>query len=445
MSPWLESKITRNAAGNGSLRSALEGCARDQRGAVLPMMAALVLMAAGGAALAVDIGRAYAVKSELQAAADSAALAAAVMLPDLPAAKSAAQRAVDRSLPDLGIELLPEDLDFGEWNAATRVLDEGAGGASAVRVTLQLSESRGNALNNLFAGIFGEAATDVATSATAGKSGVYCLLALDQNGNGLEINGDSELELTACSAQVNAKHKDALKVHGGSQLFSEGVCITGGASVDGDAIVSPSPSEYCPPHADPLAGFAMPEIGACTDQDLEIKDETVTFSSGRVFCGGLKLSGSTSAKFEPGLYVVDDGKFELDDDATIEGDGVTIILYDEKAELDIKGKASMRLTAPTEGTLKGLLIAQVDGNVKKPKENKWDSKEPSELTGVVYLPNGRFTSLIESNIMGTDACFVLIAKEIKLDNQAVMSIDLSGTGCRGSLPAAFSRSVVLLS
>jgi len=69
----------------------------------------------------------------------------------------------------------------------------------------------------------------------------------------------------------------------------------------------------------------------------------------------------------------------------------------------------------------------------------------SELTGVVYLPDGRFTSEIVSNITGTDACFILIAKEIRLKGKAKMSIDLSGTGCRGSLPAAFNRKVVLLS
>ncbi|MGI9502535.1 MAG: pilus assembly protein TadG-related protein, partial [Geminicoccaceae bacterium] len=82
----------------------------DQHGSVLPMMAALMLMAAGGAALAVDIGRAYAVKSDLQSAADSAALAAAIMLPDIAAARTAAQRAVSRSLPGLNVKVRSEDI-----------------------------------------------------------------------------------------------------------------------------------------------------------------------------------------------------------------------------------------------------------------------------------------------------------------------------------------------
>jgi hypothetical protein len=52
--------------------------------------------------------------------------------------------------------------------------------------------------------------------------------------------------------------------------------------------------------------------------------------------------------------------------------------------------------------------------------------------------------MIEANLTGTDACFVLIANQIKLDGRARISIDLSSTACRKSLPTAFSRSVALL-
>ena len=54
-------------------------------------------------------------------------------------------------------------------------------------------------MNTLFAGVFGESTMEVASSAIAGKSGVDCLLALDQDGDGLEINGESTLELTAAA------------------------------------------------------------------------------------------------------------------------------------------------------------------------------------------------------------------------------------------------------
>ena len=189
----------------------------------------------------------------------------------------------------------------------------------------------------------------------------------------------------------------------------------------------------------------MPEVGGCTDTKVEYWNETITLTAGRVFCKGLTLSGKTKVTLKPGLYVIDDGKLEVRDDAVLEGDGVTIMLYGKKAEFDIKNNAALHLTAPTSGPRQGLLIIQSEGKKGgRIKDNKWDSKAMSALRGVVYLPDGKFTSKIEANITGTDACFVLIAKEVKIDGKAKMSIDLSSTACKGSLPSAFSRTVALL-
>ncbi len=418
--------------------------ASNERGSVAPILAMVMLVATAGAALAVDMARAYALKSDLQAAADAAALAAAFMLPDTDAARKAAARAVSQNLPGHEDLLRPGDFKFGLWDAASHSVIQGGGANSAVKVTVQRKSSRGNGVNMLFAGVLGSDAMDVAASATAGKRGVACLIALDPKGNGLVLSDDSHLKLIECGAQINATGKEALLVENKSTLLSDSVCVGGRAKIKGKAEVSPTPSEYCPPHADPLAGLVLPEFGACTDDHVEYDDKTITLNADRVFCGGLKISGKSRITLQPGLYVMDNGKLEIKDDAVLEGEGVTILLHGEKAELDIKNRASLQLTAPTDGELQGLLIVQSEGDAEKPKENKWDSEALSELTGVVYLPDGRFTSFISANITGTEACFVLIAKEMKLEGKAEMSIDLSNSACRNSLPNAFSRSVVLL-
>jgi len=415
--------------------------ALNEQGSVLPIMTALLMMATTGGALAVDIARAYAVKSELQTAADSAALAAAIMLPDVDAAKSAAATAVQKNVPGDRALLLSEDFEFGTWDAAGRLIRENGGAASAVRVTVKFDESRGNGLTTLFAGIFGENTLNVAASAAAGKRGVTCLIALDPSGKGLELNGDAQLELQACGAQVNSTDDDAFKASDDTVLVSDGLCVSGGADMSNGADISPAPTEYCPPQTDPMQALVMPDVGPCVEEEKEYKDKTVTLSAGHVFCNGLKVSGNSRITLEPGLYIVHSGKFELQDDAVLEGDGVTIMLYGEKAEFDIKDDAALHLTAPTEGPLKGLAIIQSEGS---DKDNKWDSKAVSTITGVVYLPDGKFTSKVEANITGTDACFVLIAAEIKIDGNAKMLIDLSSTACRSTLPTAFSRSIALL-
>lgn len=415
--------------------------AHHDRGSMLPVMAMLMLLATAGGALAVDVARGYAMKSDLQAAADAAALSAAIMLPDLDEARRAAKRVVQRNLPNYADILRDDDFQFGHWQATKRSISKSDGAASAVRVTVRLTESRGNGLDTLFSGLLGKDVLDVASSAVAGKRGVACLIALEPHDKGLELNGDAELELSGCGAQINSTDKEALKASGDSRLTGDSVCVTGGANIDKSADVLPQPSEGCPPHADPIAELPMPEFSGCTDRDVEYEDKKITLTADRVFCKGLKIKGKSHVILKPGLYVIDNGKLEIDDDAVLEGDGVTILLHGEKAEMDIKGDAALRLTAPTSGPMQGLLIVQSEGGEK---DNKWDSKSVSELTGVVYLPSGKFTSKIEANITGTDACFVLIANKIKIDGKAKMNIDLSSTACRQSLPSAFSRSVGLL-
>lgn len=413
----------------------------DERGSMLPIMAVILLMTTAGAALAVDVTRAYATKADLQAAADSAALAAAYKLPDLAAARKAGMYYAAKNLPAYKDVLKAEDFEFGHWNAAARSVQGDDSAASAVRITLRLAEKRGNGLETLFGGILGHGTMDVNASAVAGKQGVACMIALDSDKKGIEVKGNARLNLIGCGAQSNSVDKEALKVTENVRMTTGGICVSGRALVDRKADVTPTPVEYCPPHPDPMVGFVAPEIGACTDNEVEYKDEQITLTPNRVFCGGLKIKGKAKVTLQPGLYIVDNGKLEIDDSSLLEGDGVTILLHGEKAEFDIKGKASLRLTAPTSGDMKGILIAQDEGGNK---DNKWDSKKGSEMTGVIYLPDGKFTSKIQANITGTDACFVLIANQIKLEGKSRMTIDLTGTSCRQILPTAFSRSVALL-
>lgn len=431
----------------------------DDRGSMLPIMAVILLLTTGGAALAVDVSRAYSMKASLQAAADAAALAAAFKLPDIDAAKKAAIYYTAQNLPAHENVLRSEDFEFGHWNAAGRSVESDGTAASAVRVTLRLADDRGNGLETLFGGVFGHGVMDVEASAAAGKQGVACMIALDADKEGIEVKGDAEIDLIGCGAQSNSTDKESLKVENDVRMTTGGICVSGEADIKSKADVTPTPIEFCPPHEDPMLGFETPSFGACTDNDAEYEDIQVTLTPGRVFCDGIKLKGDARVTLQPGLYVIDNGKLEVDDDAVLEGDGVTILLYGLDAEMDIKGNARLRLTAPTSGDLQGMLIVQTrasedlgnsdyeddfDGKSDGGKNNKWDSKEASEMTGVIYLPDGKFTSKIEANITGTDACFVLVANQIKLDGKARMSIDLSSTACRKMLPTAFSRSIALL-
>ena len=246
-------------------------------------------------------------------------------------------------------------LHFGQWNAAERKLENNGNAASAVRLTVQLAENRGNGLSTLFAGVFGSSIIDVEASAVAGKQGVACLMALDPSRMGIELNGDAELDLIGCGAQSNSTDINALKVGGNVRMTTDGICVSGRASIDTNADVTPTPIEYCPQHQDPLAGFVAPPIFGCTDNNVEYSDQDVTLIGYRVFCGGLKITGNSKVTLLPGLYIIDGGKLEIQDDALLEGDGVTIFLHGDTAEFAImkSGGASSYCTdlRPFEGGL----------------------------------------------------------------------------------------------
>lgn len=107
---------------------------RETRGAVLPITAAIIVVAAGVLALALDLGHLYVVKCELQRAADAGALAGALglmaasagsrtpvaIVPDCSRAVSDCQAIVAANQADAGSLSLPAgDVIFGRWDTGS--------------------------------------------------------------------------------------------------------------------------------------------------------------------------------------------------------------------------------------------------------------------------------------------------------------------------------------
>jgi hypothetical protein len=96
-----------------------------ERGAVLVIVAVLIVALIGFAALVVDIGKLYKVRSELQNASDSAAHAGAVSLDRTAAGINAARDnakayALLHNANRSAVVLADEDILFGHWDEATR-------------------------------------------------------------------------------------------------------------------------------------------------------------------------------------------------------------------------------------------------------------------------------------------------------------------------------------
>ena len=142
-----------------------------ERGVVLWMVAAAMVMILGVAALAIDLGAFYAARDEAQSAADAAALAGAEEFVTSGYTSGAVDsNTVTTLVTQQAIAVGAEDMVGGQ---AAQVLssdvsvDVSVPNNPRVTVTVGRSAARGNALPTLFAKIFGIKTADVAAVATA--------------------------------------------------------------------------------------------------------------------------------------------------------------------------------------------------------------------------------------------------------------------------------------
>ena len=144
---------------------------RPKTGLVLVFVAILIVVLLAFSALAIDGGHMYDVKARCQATADAASLAAGKQLPDLTAARLAAQEYGTKNMdPALnGVVIGFSDVEFGAWNFNTRVFAPTmvASNVNAVRVTASRAASNANPVSLSFARAIGFSSADVRSSAVA--------------------------------------------------------------------------------------------------------------------------------------------------------------------------------------------------------------------------------------------------------------------------------------
>jgi hypothetical protein len=157
----------------------LKAINRSNRGAVSIFVAVVLLSLIGMASFAIDIGYIAVTKSELQNAADSAALAAVRRLAkyyednellDLNEVKSAAKGVVGIGKNTAGgktIGILDGDIEINKWDGSQFLASSVPPQPDAVRVTVRRDNQSNGPLNTLFARILGIDEIELSTYAIA--------------------------------------------------------------------------------------------------------------------------------------------------------------------------------------------------------------------------------------------------------------------------------------
>jgi Flp pilus assembly protein TadG len=370
-------------------------------------MSAPVLI--GSLGVAIDFVNYNRVKTDLQAAADAAAVAGAR---EMQLAQSDSEQVTSAALSFAAHRLTgnadatAEDLKSDNLMVHAEILVAD----SAVKVDIAETWSP------FFAHFVSTGITPVTVSATArfvGSNNI-CVLGLSNTGRAVYLDRNSRLTGNDCGIYSNSSRSDGFKVDAGAHLSSSLNCVKGGKDVDVSAVVDPGVLTDCPAIADPLSNRPPPAVGACDFNKFVVKDETRSLSPG-VYCGGLVVDGKANVTAKPGIYILKDGELKVAGEATLSGEGVSFFITGKKpAPIYFAPKSHLSLSAPADGAMAGLLFYE-DRGVPQKLKHKISSDDARKLEGTIYLPVGDLIIDAKDPVADQSAYTAIIVNKLELN------------------------------
>ena len=232
---------------------------------------------------------------------------------------------------------------------------------------------------------------------------------------------------------INASGSDALYLSGSSQLKAKSLSIVGNYTTTGTAsVVATSKTTGASPVSDPYANVATPSpSGTCAPVNSWNHSQTATISPG-TYCNGLSVSGAASVTMQPGVYIINQGTFNVSNGASLTGTGVTIVLTSSTgsnyATANISGDGQVALTAPTSGSTSGIVFLQ-DRNDSSGQTSTIANSAGASITGAMYFPTQ--TLDFTGAVANLSPCTQLIAYRISYGGSASFNNNCTGVGVSG--------------
>lgn len=405
------------------LRRSVEAVLRDRRGGIAVGFALSlpVLMAALG--LASDYVMLTKVRTGLQVAADSAAVAGAREIPLAQADKNQIESAA-KSYAAFALigDSTGDDaaLAAKQLTVSAAVIDD----FSAVKVDIT------EAWTPFFAHFVSKDVTPVRVTATARFAGSHnlCVLGLETTGSNVFLNDKSRLTGKGCGVFSNSASGNGIRLDKGSSMTSSLACVAGGYSINGSSTANPLPVTDCPAIMDPLADRLPPSFSGCDYVDLEIPGITATLNPG-VYCGGIKTSGSANVTLNPGIYVIKGGNLSVTGQTSLTGKDVGFYLTGKGAQAFLfSANTHINLSAPVTGPMAGLLFFE-DRNLPGGLNHRITSNDARRLIGTIYLPVGNLKVDSTAAVADQSAYTAIIAKNVQLNSgpHLVLNADYAAT------------------
>ena len=268
------------------------------------------------------------------------------------------------------------------------------------------------------------ATVKVSSTASYSDAGDACVLALSPGASkAADFAGSSSLTLSGCSVMSNSLASNAFNLQGASILGAPCIYSAGGAYIGGTLTLTQCATVKTsqPPVGDPFGGLTIPTPS--NDQSL---NGNQSLQCGTSYSGGVTIRNTQTLSCSPGQpIIIDGGTFSINANANLTCTGCTFVL-DNGASLSINGNAHINLSAPTTGSLKGMLFVADRSNTSALTIN---GDATSSITGAVYSPDGSVA--YNGNFSGVSGCTQVVAQTVSWSGNTTFSDDCSAYGMTG--------------
>jgi Flp pilus assembly protein TadG len=368
--------------------------------------------------MALDMANSSHMKTEMQAAADAAVLAAATKLAVNADDADKEQLALDTFYANLSPTLADHvsapdvDIDF-----------------PTKQVHLEVQLQTETLLTNL---VTDNIMLRVDATATVSPGTPICMMALSAHAEeALSIQGTADVMATECAVHVNSDDDDALHQNGSGTATAESFCVHGSHS---GSNYTPPPKDNCWYENDPVkAQFASDWAAAgidsmpCTYSNLpQINTDalTVTILTPGVYCGGLTIKKGIVQLLEGQMYVFRNGPLEVQAQGTLQGIHTPVLFTgDSTTRLVTQAGANIITSARSTGLFKGIAFAQ-DPNSVPSSPNLIIGGGQMEINGIMYFPKQPLKITGNGDIGTSAAQFALIADTIAIEGNGQLNIKI---------------------
>lgn len=403
----------------GGAAGQLRQFARDQSGSYVLVSALLMPVLVGTAGLGTEVGWWYYKHKNMQSAADSGAV-------------SAATAAV------AGTDLLSEanavTANYGYANGVNNVTvavnqpPKTGGYASnpqAVEVVVSQPQQR------LLSALFGSDAVLITARAVAlPNSGTGCVLALNASASpAVAVSGGNQLNLIKCNLYSNSGASPSLNVAGSASVSANQVGVVGDVSGTSNITATNGIKTHIMPVADPYANVSPPAEPSCTNAKITVNANGKTNSlDPGCYMGSITVNAGATLNLNPGIYYLDGANLTVAGNATITGSGVTLVFTGSGSDwgtASIGSNATINLTAPTSGPLKGIVMYG-DRNMPAGTAFNLTGGSTQNFGGAIYLPKA---NLSFSGGNGTStSCTKIIADTMSFSGTSNLQVNCTALG-----------------